>query len=74
MVRQQRVVPFGIAAVGMKVQLFHLGVSDLHSGLIAGRVEHRLDAQPLFRRGSADHIDHGLEADQRFSSPVHADE
>src|SRR2546429_2486270 len=49
-------------------------VADLHSSLIAALVQYGLDAQPLFCFRGADHVYHGLEADQGLSFPVHADE
>src|SRR5205809_6386523 len=58
----------------LKVQLLHLLIGNLHSGLIDAWIQYRLDVQPLFGLGSADHVDDCLEADEWFPSPVHADE
>src|SRR5450631_226505 len=72
--RQQGVVPFWISTVWLKVQLLHLLVGDLHSGLIDAWVQYRLNVQSLSGLGGADHVDDCLEADEWFPSPVHADE
>ena len=72
--REKRVVPLRVLVVTLKVQSLHLLLADLHSSLIAAPVENRFDTQPLVCFRGADHVYDGLEADQRFSFPVHADE
>ena len=71
---QERVIPLWVLLVRSELQFFHLVVADLYSGLIAAPVQNCFYPQPLagFRR--ADHVHHGLKANQRFSLPVHADE
>src|SRR5215472_6814357 len=71
---EYRIVPVSMKFVALDSNRSHLLVRNLHTlGVFAG-IDFGADKQPGFGRGSGNQIDNYLMADQRFATPVLADE